>query len=153
MSETCGDASFSHSRTALSLVANGNLQRLFSSYYDAPVHVVVDSCDQVSPKCWNRVIHLTVHDKQFCTATSRITVNDEECRTLVESGNVGLGQLFRYLDKLPSFSLLDAGYCQETGGMWRVYELECDELTCHIEERFLPNIWNIEAPPPQEMNS
>ena len=28
----------------IALTANGNLQRIFSSYYDAPVHVHVDSC-------------------------------------------------------------------------------------------------------------
>jgi len=124
-------------------IANGNLQRLFSSYYDAPVHVVVDTCDQTTEKTWNRIVHLTVHGQTFCTAKSRITVHDKECCILVESGTVGLGQLFRHLDKLPSFSLLEAGYC-ELGGLWRVYELDCAELTCHIEETFLPEMWSIE---------
>ena len=32
----------------MALTANGNLQRLVSSYYDAPVQVVVDSCDVMS---------------------------------------------------------------------------------------------------------
>ena len=123
--------------------ANGNLQRLFSSYYDAPVHVVVDKCNQDSKHTWNRLVHLTVHDQKFCTAQSRITVHDDECCRLVESQRVGLGQLFRHLDKLPSFNLLDAGY-SEQGGLWRVYELECRELTCHIEETFAPDMWNIQ---------
>lgn len=29
----------------IALTANGNLQRIFSSYYDAPVHVHIDHCD------------------------------------------------------------------------------------------------------------
>lgn len=127
----------------MALTANGNLQRLFSSYYDSPVHVVVDACQQTSPQTWDRVVHLMVHDTTFCTATSLITVNDQACRELVESRRVGLGQLFRHLDKLPNFSLQQAGYSGE-GGLWRVYELTCSELTCHIREEFLPGMWNIQ---------
>lgn len=44
----------------MALTANGNLQRLFSSYYDAPVHVVVDRCEQKTFQLWDRVVHLTV---------------------------------------------------------------------------------------------
>eukprot|EP00551_Chaetoceros_affinis_P004022 CAMPEP_0203677710 /NCGR_PEP_ID=MMETSP0090-20130426/29224_1 /ASSEMBLY_ACC=CAM_ASM_001088 /TAXON_ID=426623 /ORGANISM="Chaetoceros affinis, Strain CCMP159" /LENGTH=216 /DNA_ID=CAMNT_0050544679 /DNA_START=54 /DNA_END=701 /DNA_ORIENTATION=- len=33
----------------IALTANGNLQRIFSSYYDAPVHVHVDKCVQKEP--------------------------------------------------------------------------------------------------------
>jgi hypothetical protein len=44
----------------MALTANGNLQRLFSSYYDAPVHVVVDRCEQKTLKLWDRIVHLTV---------------------------------------------------------------------------------------------
>ena len=47
----------------MALTANGNLQRIFSSYYDAPVHVVVDKCVQTSPELWDRVVHLTVHQQ------------------------------------------------------------------------------------------
>lgn len=131
-----------HIQTNMS-IANGNLQRLFSSYYDAPVHVVVDTCDQTSRNTWNRVVHLTVFNEKICTATSRITVHNDDCCKLVESQQVGLGQLFRYLDKLPSFSLLDAGYSTSNSGLWRIYELDCAELTCHIEEKFAPDMWNI----------
>ena len=47
----------------MALTANGNLQRLFSSYYDAPVHVVVDSCEQKTQELWHRTVHLTVLDQ------------------------------------------------------------------------------------------
>jgi hypothetical protein len=124
-------------------LANGNLQRLFSSYYDAPVHVVVDTCHATSlNNTWNRIVHLTVFEQNICTATSQITILDDDCIQLVESKTVGLGQLFRYLDILPNFTLLDAGYQDES--MWRIYELTCRQLSCRIEERFAPNIWNIE---------
>ncbi|KAL7569988.1 hypothetical protein ACA910_017037 [Epithemia clementina (nom. ined.)] len=135
------------------LTANGNLQRLIASYYDAPVSVVVQYCTPRPPaptgrsttttaaaaaageyhrengqdqdhlnddndddhdhdqqaKQWDRVVRLTVLNQTFCTATSVITVRDPYCVTLVDSGQVGLGQLFRYLNRLPEFSLLQAG--------------------------------------------
>ena len=36
-----------HPLDRMALTANGNLQRLVSSYYDAPVQVVVDACDKI----------------------------------------------------------------------------------------------------------
>lgn len=47
----------------MALTANGNLQRLFSSYYDAPVHVVIDKCHQKTQQTWSRLVHLTVFDQ------------------------------------------------------------------------------------------
>jgi len=145
----------------IALTANGNLQRIFSSYYDAPVHVTVDKCQlrhnetkniNVSlfdmenlppiPAIWDRSVHLSVHDQNFCTAFSEIIVHSQECIVLVCSGKVGIGQIFRYLDKLPTFELIDAGRLKQ-GGMWREYVLSCDELTCQIREEFSPDAWQI----------
>ena len=70
----------------IALTANGNLQRIFSSYYDAPIHVHVDSCTRrasVSAQAmnaipslerfsyritsngavWDRVVHLHVYEQ------------------------------------------------------------------------------------------
>jgi chorismate-pyruvate lyase len=133
----------------MALTANGNLQRLFSSYYDAPVRVVMDYCrptnnanESPDDKCWDRLVHLTVHNQTFCTADSFIRVHDVECQALVESGHVGLGQLFRYLDILPEFELLEAGPTPQ-GGCWRKYTLSCKYVTCHIQEVFVPGAWQI----------
>jgi hypothetical protein len=72
-----------HPLDRMALTANGNLQRLVSSYYDAPVQVVVDFCEPVigvqqrsmatpntmqqyskpQVKTWERIVHLTVHNK------------------------------------------------------------------------------------------
>ena len=71
-----------------------------------------------------------------------VTVHSSQCRELVESGKVGIGQLFRYLDKLPKFTIIDAGR-NEKGGLWRKYVLECNELTCGIYEEFSANAWEI----------
>ena len=169
----------------MALTANGNLQRLVSSYYDAPVSVVVDSCvmraattnratgtatsllPSTTPKTWDRTVHLTVFGGQnFCTAVSVITVHDPLCQQLVQSGQVGLGQLFRYLDLLPEFTLRGAGTGTSTsavegdehdnagtgkgssdgasGGFWRDYTLSCAELTCDIHEEFRPGLWDMQ---------
>ncbi|GFH52173.1 hypothetical protein CTEN210_08649 [Chaetoceros tenuissimus] len=135
----------------IALTANGNLQRIFSSYYDAPVHVHVDHCvrqdanasETGSKAVWNRVVHLSIFDQDFCKATSEITVNSADCIKLVESGEVGIGQLFRFLDKLPTFTILDAGRNQSHGGMWRQYTLHCEEFHCEILEEFAPDAWNL----------
>ena len=56
----------------IALTANGNLQRIFSSYYDAPVHVHVVRCEpqgggseilERKHMIWERTVHLSVHDK------------------------------------------------------------------------------------------
>jgi hypothetical protein len=188
-----------HPLDRMALTANGNLQRLVSSFYDAPVSVVVESCalrstaessleerEWIHPESynghfsnqdqvWDRVVHLQVHDRVFCTARSEITVRDPYCQDLVQSGEIGLGQLFRYLDILPMFTLHDAGrspqndlsiagcadftsssnlhsafqgpeYCSGGGGFWRDYSLDCSELSCRIHESFVPEMWTLHPP-------
>ena len=83
-----------------------------------------------------------VHDQTFCTADSEVQVHDARCQELVQTGKVGLGQLFRYLDVLPEFELLEAGRTSE-GGCWRRYTLSCRFVTCDIHEVFCPNAWNL----------
>jgi len=173
----------------IALTANGNLQRIFSSYYDEPVVVHVDSCtrrdnsidenrDSVmnglcdtyqltstlnnnNDAIWDRVVYIQVHNQTIVKATSIINVHSSSCIQLIEEGSVGLGQLFRYLNKLPTFSLLDAGRIDRSsssekiptenfnddfddkfnGGMWRIYELQCEEMTCLIHEEFRSDAW------------
>jgi len=192
----------------IALTANGNLQRIFSSYYDAPVHVHVDYCGRrkstgeeksipqigfddntsdeymqsdptIYENCannnkkhngygdgdddaiWDRVVSIQVHDQTICRATSVISVKSPLCVKLIDNGSVGLGQMFRYLNKLPTFSLLDAGRIGRTGmevgttnefvdvefdfegGMWRTYELTCEEMTCLIHEEFRCDSWEV----------
>ena len=200
----------------IALTSNGNLQRIFSSYYDAPVHVHIDFCERrvTSPSStrtaakltsntttlftndnredsapnemnanyikrypfpdfeingennnntaiWDRVVHIHIHGQTICKATSIISVKDSTCIDLIENGTIGLGQLFRYLNRLPTFSLVNAGRstsfpssdrdntteCDDMtrfeGGMWRIYELKCEEMTCLIQEEFHKDAWNI----------
>ncbi|KAG7365621.1 hypothetical protein IV203_025062 [Nitzschia inconspicua] len=194
----------------MAITANGNLQRLFSSYYDAPVSIHVEYCrqiqqqqqqqqtssqqlqqlssqflskfvpinnnndtDSITAGIWERRVTLRLYndpDKTFCTADSIVIVHDTTVEQLIESGTVGIGQLFRQFNVLPEFALLDAGLNNINnnnlnnnpnnnnnsedevgdgggvggGGFWRYYTLTSDNLvTCYIHEVFSDNVWNL----------
>ena len=146
----------------IALTANGNLQRLFSSYYDAPVVVEMVHCTkqkEQNPKqtdyesdknpplstfsaSWNRRVMLKVFDRTFCTADSIVVVHSQEIENLVESGTVGIGQIFRHFNILPEFNLIKAGPTT-AGGIWRHYTLESNLVTCSIREVFCNDVWNL----------
>ncbi len=131
-----------HPLDRMAVTANGNLQRLFSSYYDAPVTVVVDHCTPIGESTWDRRVQLQVYGQTFCVADSQVQVHSAHCQQLVESGQVGLGQLFRHLNMLPDFALQKAGPTEE-GGFWRHYTLTCTEVSCAITEQFCPGVWEL----------
>ncbi|KAL3806934.1 hypothetical protein ACHAXA_009490 [Cyclostephanos tholiformis] len=150
----------------IALTANGNLQRIFSSYYDAPVVVRVDRCsrrrrrrrrsgrggrgdddydddiddDDDDDAIWDRVVRIQVRGVSVCRATSVLRVKCPRCRTLIEDGTVGIAQVFRYLNRLPTFSLLDAGRKTEGGGRMRrrTYVVGGGGGDCHEEEEGSP---------------
>uniref|UniRef100_A0A7S0UIX0 Transmembrane protein n=1 Tax=Pseudo-nitzschia delicatissima TaxID=44447 RepID=A0A7S0UIX0_9STRA len=141
----------------MAVTANGNLQRLFSSYYDAPVVVEMVHCKRQKPPkinssssvgataMWDRRVLLKIFDDQtFCTADSVVEVHSREVEDLVESGQVGIGQLFRHFNILPEFTLLAAGPTED-GGFWRNYTLESDLVTCSIREVFCKNVWELQG--------
>jgi hypothetical protein len=162
------------------LTANGNVQRLVSSYYDAPVRVVVKrfckttqhgttaTNDTSVPNVANttfleRLVELQVYNRTFCVAWSILQVLDENCLRLIESGHVGLGQLFQFYNVLPEFTLLNAGTgpmslngciadqmnhsesVSDTSldGLWRSYRLDCQYISCQIQEHFCENVWDL----------
>lgn len=127
----------------MAVTANGNLQRLVSSYYDTPVLVEVEHCTrQPNAAIWNRRVLLKIFDQTFCTADSIVVVHNQDVEELVESGRVGIGQLFRHFNILPEFSLLSAGPTTD-GGIWRNYTLESDLVTCSIREVFCAGLWEL----------
>jgi hypothetical protein len=182
-----------HPLDRLALTANGNLQRLLASYYDAPVTVEVEYCTLRSTvptentlpdssvifepqgqldyrpinntigslSTWDRRVHLRVYNQTVCTATSVIHLYSRHGHELVASGQVGLGQLFRYWDILPTFTLHNASRCSNVesdgendggsgggGSFWREYTLSSAAMTCHIYETFAPGLWSLQPPPP-----
>jgi len=74
----------------MALTANGNLQRLFSSYYDAPIHVVIDKCNQKTQKTWNRLVHLTVFDQVRTNSKVLLTAKSNQSQ---QDAGVLLGKL------------------------------------------------------------
>jgi chorismate-pyruvate lyase len=137
------------------LTANGNLQRIVSSFYNAPVAVVIVQNDrragQLSSSdsdllCFDREVHLTVAGRVFCVARSEIFLGTERLRALVERDRIGIGQLFRHLSLLPEFTLLEAGKAQTC--FWRRYALRADGILCHIHEEFPSNLFQLDLSPP-----
>jgi hypothetical protein len=173
----------------IALTANGNLQRIFASYYDTPVTVKVISCvlrqspphhhqqqeqeynnnnneGENNTMVWDRVVHIQIYNQTVCKATSVIQVNCPTCCELITSQTVGIAQMFRHLNRLPTFTLLNAGrrsraevveegkevndddddefsLKSKNGGIWRTYELQCEEMSCLIHEEFASDAWSI----------
>jgi chorismate-pyruvate lyase len=117
------------------LSANGNLQRIMSAYFGLSVKVNILKCDKIGAMEYDREVTLEVDNKVFCTAVGKITLLDEECIDAIESKNIGVGQLFRYLGLLPSFELLEAGRTED-GALWRRYTLSSTKLACEFKETF-----------------
>lgn len=140
------------------LTANGNLQRIMSAYYGAPVSVRVRHCNRVdsviagegatveqSFGVYDREVDLVMGGHVFCTAVGRIELLDQSCVEAIESSKVGLGQLFRYLGALPHFVLLEAGK-KGDGVLWRRYSLSCAQLQCEFTETFALGFLDLLAP-------
>ena len=91
------------------LSANGNLQRLISSYHNSPVSVRVRFNRRLSHGLYAREVTLSVFGTRFAVATSSVRLERADCIAAVEERGVGIGQLFRHLNILPDFELLAAG--------------------------------------------
>ncbi|KAI8904115.1 hypothetical protein EDD86DRAFT_260444 [Gorgonomyces haynaldii] len=119
------------------LTANGNLQRILSSYFNHNVSVDivrnVMSTDNQSI-VFDRMVYLKCQGKTLCTATSQIIVQNQEMIRLVTEDGIGIGQLFRYLNLLPQFKLLKANRTRD--GFMREYLLTADGVQCDIVEEF-----------------
>ena len=146
------------------ITANGNLQRILSAYYGAPVTVVIKKCDKVSKGLYDREVDLVVNDEVVCTALGQITLYDNVCIEAVESKSIGVGQLFRYMGVLPVFSLIAVGRSTmddedvelrpsrfkgvaannaAATSLWREYELKCPQIKCRFTEVFRPGFLDL----------
>ncbi|KAJ2994632.1 hypothetical protein HDV02_001460 [Globomyces sp. JEL0801] len=100
------------------LTANGNLQRIL------------------------RQVHLVCLDKIKCVADSIVTVTDCQLIQLIKENNIGIGQLFRYLNLLPEFKLLEVSKSET--GFSRKYTLQSPGILCELVETFQNDLFNIE---------
>lgn len=119
----------------VALTCYGNLQVVFSAYYNKPINVTTDLFDQVptveeipnaTPPIaeWDRVVSMTISDSLFCKATCKMRVYDEEMYQFVTKQDFGIGQLLRWKNLQPKFGLYEAGR-SEHGGLWRFYSMDC----------------------------
>jgi hypothetical protein len=133
------------------LLANGNLQHLFSSYYDQPVDISItkfekledDNDDQVLVT-YDREVTMKIQGHSFCRAKSTLRVYSDETLEILSSSPIGIGQLFNLLEVLPKFTLLDVGRNKD-GSLWRSYSLQSDKhLQCIILEEFTADAWSLD---------
>ena len=54
------------------LTANGNLQRIMSAYYGAPVHVKINKCNRVGDETFDREVDIYVGEYAFCRAMGKV---------------------------------------------------------------------------------
>ncbi|KAI9467678.1 hypothetical protein LPJ78_004357 [Coemansia sp. RSA 989] len=127
------------------LMANGNLQRVLSAYYNLPVSVeVVYNApetpwaikDRKLPIRYIRNINLVCNHTVVCSAESTVELLTPKAADLVITQGVGIGQLFRYMNVLPTFRLLEAHLSDSDASFSRLYELRSDDVACVISERF-----------------
>eukprot|EP00126_Sphaerothecum_destruens_P003834 Sdes_comp17625_c0_seq2m6890 len=128
------------------LTANGNFQRIVSSYYNEPVFLDIvynRKREDSPPDCpvYDRQITLTCKGQQFCVATSTVKLSSQRIIDLVEKDGIGIGQLFRNLKLVPTFRLLSCG--RTSSCLWRVYNLNADNIECVIREECSANIFSI----------
>lgn len=131
------------------LTANGNLQRLISSYYNATVSVAVRRNARVpgSEGRYEREVALSVLGATFATATSTVVLSADRLVDAVEHHGVALGQLFRHFELLPTFHLLGARR-EADGAFERTYTLQGAGVTCTIVEQFAPGLFSMSPRPP-----
>ena len=146
------------------LTREGNLQQLFSAYYDETVNVKVDRFDRIKSssfgalgkQCpvvhqsqilasWDREVTMSIMSHDFCKAISIVQAHSPEVVQLLDHQAIGIGQLFKKMELRPAFTLHDAGR-NEDGGVWRLYSLHCNgQVTCNIREDFTPaaSMWSL----------
>lgn len=131
----------------LVVTANGNLQRLISSYHNTSVTVRPIYSRSVGDGRFEREVVLICFGEAFATATSTVDISRADCIEAITTGGVAIGQLFRHLNILPTFELLGAGYEPGRGHFWRDYLLGGDGICCKIHERIRSDVFTMRALP------
>jgi hypothetical protein len=129
------------------ITANGNLQRILSAYFNSNVTVNILKNERISveeiPLIFDRKVELVCFGMTKCIAESLITITDTTIIDLIVSKKVGLGQLFRYLNMLPEFTLLHVE--RLVNGFSRTYLLKIQGMECRIKETFPSDLFESTA--------
>ncbi|KAJ2174495.1 hypothetical protein EV181_007164 [Coemansia sp. RSA 532] len=88
------------------------------------------------PVRYSRDINLVCNRRVVCSAQSTVELLTCKAVDLVVRQGVGIGQLFRYMNVLPMFRLLEAHLSDEDASFDRLYELRSEDVACVICERF-----------------
>jgi len=134
------------------LSAQGDLQRLLSSFFARPITVALIYSDTTSPKDSNpgptiqsRQVHLLCGSRVVCKATSTVRITSPECARLFLKEKYAIGQVFREVGKVPRFELVSVGSGPENDTakvevgkrqLWRKYLLDIEGFECEILEVF-----------------
>jgi len=116
------------------LTANGNVERILSSYYSRPVSLLVVLNHRRASATFDRQVTLLLESRQLMIAKSTCFITNEHWLAVMDEEKLSIGELFRRFDVLPTFTLHATGMVP--GGFWRQYELRAHGLTCQINETF-----------------
>jgi len=118
----------------LLLTANGNVERILSSYYNQPVQLLVMLNHRRDGAVYDRQVTLILDNRQLMIAKSTCFVTDPHWLAVMDQERLSVGALFRRFNALPTFTLHSAG--KVPGGFWRQYQLKGDGVVCEINETF-----------------
>ncbi|KZT20851.1 hypothetical protein NEOLEDRAFT_1182183 [Neolentinus lepideus HHB14362 ss-1] len=142
---TCPDDTTGIER--IMLAAQGDLQRLLSSFFARPIsveRVYADTSPRLAPASpdhpitQKRQVQLKCASRIVCIATSFVALTSPECERLFLDEKFAIGQLFRQLRVAPKFTLLKVETRAVDGKreLERTYRLETAGISCDITEVF-----------------
>jgi len=121
-------------RQRLLLSANGNVERILSSYYARPIQLFIVENHRRSANVYDRKTAFLLDGQQLGLAKTTCFITDEKWQEAMDEERLPIGALFRRFDALPAFKLFSAALFP--GGFWRQYQLKAPGLTCEINETF-----------------
>ena len=137
------------------LSANGNLQRLVSSFHNSAVTIKSRYNRVVHRGLIEREVELIVFGTIFGVATSTVQLSRADLISAMEEQGLAIGQLFRHLNVMPNFDLRDAGHL-DPGALadgepaverfYREYELSGDGVKCEIREVLRADLFELTPP-------
>ena len=118
----------------LLLTANGNVERLISSFHGQPAQLYVQ-LNHRRGAVHDRVVTLMLGAQQLMLAKSTCCLTNPHWQAVLETEQLPIGALFRRFNVLPTFTLHAAGLLP-AGTFWRQYELHAPGLVCQIHETY-----------------